>query len=88
MKIYLCTLISKKNIRYLNILLNSLENLKKVKYINFHLVFVIENKILFQKNLISKIIKSFSYSIINSNKDNIPSSRNLFLKFLKFKNFD
>ena len=38
-----------KNIRYLNILLNSLENLKKVKYINFHLVFVIENKILFQK---------------------------------------
>ena len=88
MKIYLCTLLSKKNIRYLNILLNSLENLKKVNYINFHLVFVIENKILFQKNLISKIIKSFSYSIINSNKDNIPSSRNLFLKFLKFKNFD
>ena len=88
MKIYLCILLSKKNIRYLNSLLNSLENLKKVNYINLNLIFVIENKILFQKNLISKIIKSFSYSIINSNKSNIPSSRNLFLKFLKYKNLN
>ncbi len=88
MKIYLCVLISKKNTEYLRSLLNSLENLKKVDYIKLSITFVIENKIFYHKNLISKIIKSFDYSIIRSNKNDIPSSRNLFLKFLGNKNFD
>lgn len=88
MKIYLSVLLSKKNTEFLRSLLNSLENLKKVNYIKLSLVFVIENKIFYQKNLIAKLIKSFDYTIIRSNKNNIPYSRNLFLKFLKNKNFD
>ena len=88
MKIYLSVLLSKKNTEFLRSLLNSLEILKKVNYIKLSLVFVIENKIFYQKNLIAKLIKSFDYTIIRSNKNNIPYSRNLFLKFLKNKNFD
>ena len=88
MRIYLCILLSKKNSKFLKDLLNSIEKLKSISYIKLTFVFVIDQKIKYKKNFIKKIITKFNFIILVSNKDSIPYSRNLFLKFLKKKDYD
>ena len=87
MKIYICSLISKKNQQFLNSHLNSLNQLKKPKNYSFKMVFVIHPRIISCKYLFKKFLNKIDYVILKSTKDNIPSSRNIFLKFLKNKNF-
>ncbi len=87
MRVYLCILISEKNIKFLNVLLNSLNNIEIPKNYNLQLVFVMNTKIFFCKNTIKKVLNKINYSILSCKKDNIPASRNIFLKFLKDRNF-
>ena len=85
MNIYICSLISKKNIKFLNAHLKSLNNLKIPSNYKFKMVFIINPKIYIAKNLIKKLLNNIDYSILISVKDNIPDSRNEFLKFIKNK---
>ena len=85
MNIYICSLISKKNIKFLNAHLKSLNNLKIPSNCKFKMVFILNPKIYIAKNLIKKLLNNIDYSILISVKDNIPDSRNEFLKFIKNK---
>ena len=85
MNIYICSLISKKNIKFLNAHLKSLNNLKIPSNYKFKMVFVINPKIYIAKILIKKLLNNIDYSILISVKDNIPDSRNIFLKFIQNK---
>jgi len=87
MKIYICSLISKKNQQFLNSHLNSINQLKKPKNYSFKMVFVIHPKIISYKNLFKKSLNKIDYVVLKSTKDNIPYSRNIFLKFIKNQNF-
>ena len=87
MNIYICTIISKKNIRFLNSYLNSLRQLRIPNNCKLEMVFVINPKIYKTKCLIKKLLYKIDYVILKSSKDNIPYSRNIFLKYLKNKNF-
>ena len=51
------------------------------------MVFVINPKIYFTRNLLKNLLNDKDYSILLSVKDNIPDSRNVFLKFIKNKDF-
>ena len=51
------------------------------------MVFIINPKIYFTRNLLKNLLNDKDYSILLSVKDNIPSSRNVFLKFIKNKDF-
>ena len=85
MNIYICSLISKKNIKFLNAHLKSLNSLKIPSNYKFKMVFIINPKIYIAKNLIKKLLNNINYSILISVKDNIPDSRNVFLKFIQNK---
>ena len=85
MNIYICSLISKKNIKFLNVHLKSLNSLKIPSNYKFKMVFIINPKIYIAKNLIKKLLNNIDYSILISVKDNIPDSRNVFLKFIQNK---
>ena len=87
MNIYICTIISKKNIRFLNSYLNSLRQLRIPNNCKLEMVFIINPKIYKTKCLIKKLLYKIDYVILKSSKDNIPYSRNIFLKYLKNKNF-
>ena len=88
MKIYICVLISKKNIKFLHYFLNSLKRIIIPKNYKLKIIFIFEPRMIDSKNLIKKRIKNFKYLfLINSKKENIPNSRNIFLKYLKKKNF-
>ena len=87
MNIYICTIISKKNIRFLNSYLNSLRQLRIPNNCKLEMVFVINPKIYKTKCLIKKLLYKIDYVVLKSSKDNIPYSRNIFLKYLKNKNF-
>ena len=87
MNIYICTIISKKNIRFLNSYLNSLRQLRIPNNCKLKMVFIINPKIYKTKCLIKKLLYKIDYVILKSSKDNIPYSRNTFLKYLKNKNF-
>ncbi len=86
MNIYICSLLSKKNLKFLNSHLNSLNRLKIPSNCKLKFVFVLSPKINVTKNLLKRFLNKVDYSIIESIKDNIPYSRNVFLKFLKNKN--
>ena len=87
MKIYICVLISKKNIKFLHYFLNSLKRIIIPKNYKLKIIFIFEPRMIDSKNLIKKRIKNFKYLfLINSKKENIPNSRNIFLKYLKKKN--
>ena len=88
MKIYLCILISKKNSRFLLSLLNSLDNLILSNNIKLNLVFIVDNKISQKVNIIKKKINKHKYLILFSKKQNIPFSRNIFIRYLKKQNFN
>ena len=45
-------------------------------------------KIYFIRNLLRIFLDKIDYLILESIKDNIPESRNVFLKFLKIKMFN
>jgi hypothetical protein len=87
MKIYICSLVSKKNKQFLNSHLNSINQLKKPNNYSFKMVFVIHPKIISYKHLFKKFLNKIDYVVLRSTKDNIPYSRNIFLKFIKDQNF-
>ncbi len=86
MNIYICSLLSKKNFRFLNSHLKSLNRVKIPSNCKLKIIFVINPKIHIIKHSIKNFLNKIDYSIIKSIKDNIPDSRNVFLKFLKNKN--
>ena len=86
MNIYLCSLLSKKNLKFLNSHLKSLDRLKVPNNCKLKIIFVIHPKIDTTRNLLKNFLSKIEYLIIKSTKDNIPESRNVFLKFLKGKN--
>ncbi len=88
MKIFLCILISKKNHKFLHLLLKSLNSLK----INFNhklnIIFIIQKKDFFLKKFVKKkLSKNIKYKIIKSSKNSIPYSRNLYLNYIRKKKF-
>ena len=87
MNIYICSLLSKKNLKFLKSHLNSLNSLKIPSNCKLNMVFVINPKIYFTRNLLKNLLNDKDYSILLSIKDNIPDSRNVFLKFIKNKDF-
>ena len=87
MNIYICSLLSKKNLKFLKSHLNSLNSLKIPSNCKLNMVFVINPKIYFTRNLLKNLLNYKDYSILLSIKDNIPDSRNVFLKFIKNKDF-
>ena len=87
MNIYICSLLSKKNLKFLKSHLNSLNSLRIPSNCNLNMVFVINPKIYFTRNLLKNLLNNKNYSILLSVKDNIPDSRNVFLKFIKNKDF-
>ena len=85
MKIYICILISKKNIKFLNLLLKSLNQLKIPNNYQLEIIFIIETDLSSYENLIKKKLNRVNYKIFLNNKKGIPNSRNIFIKFLKKK---
>ena len=68
-KVYICILISKKNIKFLSLLLKSLNLLKKNSNYKTEIVFVIEKKNIFFSNFTNKILQNnFKYKILYSKK--------------------
>ena len=86
MNIYICSLLSKKNFKFLNSYLKSLNRLKIPNNCRLKIIFVVSQKIYIIKNSLKNFLDKIDYCIIKSIKDNIPDSRNVFLKFLKDKN--
>ncbi len=86
MKIYICSLLSKKNFKFLNSHLNSLNKLKIPGDCEFKMIFVINPKIYISRNLIKSFLNKVDYLILESIRDNIPDSRNTFIKFIKNRN--
>mgnify|MGYP001167533072 FL=1 len=86
MNIYICSLLSKKNFKFLNSHLKSLSRLKIPGYCKLKIIFVLNPKIRIANSLLKNFLNKINFSIIESSKDNIPDSRNIFLKFLKNKN--
>ena len=88
MKIFLCILISKKNEKFLQSLLKSLNSLKINVNIRLNLIFIIQNKNhFFEKFVKKKLSKKIKYKIIKSSKNSIPFSRNLYLTYVRKKAF-
>ena len=86
MNIFICSVISKKNLRFLNSYLHSLNQIKLPNNHKIKMVLIINPKINYIKNRIKKSLNKLDYVILESIKDNIPFSRNIFLKFIKIKN--
>jgi len=87
MKIFLCILISKKNEKFLRVLLKSLNSLKLNLNYRLNIVFIIQNKnFFFEKFVKKKLSKKIKYKIIKSSKNSIPFSRNLYLNYIRKKN--
>ncbi len=85
MKIYICSLISKKNLKFLRSFLTSLNELKLANNLKFKMIFIINPKIRNSKMFIKRYLNKLDYLILESIKDNIPYSRNIFLKFIRNK---
>ncbi len=86
MNIYICSILSKKNLKFLNEHLKSLNRLKIPSNCRLKFIFVMNPRVYFTKDLLKNFLKRIDYLILESIKDNIPDSRNVFLKFLKNKN--
>tara|TARA_B100000900_G_scaffold230759_1_gene195952 strand:- start:629 stop:1513 length:885 start_codon:yes stop_codon:yes gene_type:complete len=86
MNIYICSLLSKKNYKFLNSHLKSLNRLKIPGNYKFKIIFVINPKFNIARNLLKKFLNNIDYLILESIRENIPDSRNVFLKFIKNKN--
>ncbi len=86
MNIYICSLLSKKNFKFLNSHLKSLNRLKIPSNCKLKMIFVLNPKVYFIRNLLKKSLDRIDFLTIKSVKDNIPDSRNVFLKFLRNKN--
>ncbi len=86
MKIYICSILSKKNFKFLNSHIKSINKLKIPGNCKFKMIFVINPKINIARNLLKKFLNKIDYSILASVRDNIPDSRNVFLRFMKNKN--
>ena len=85
MKIYICILISKKNLKFLNFLLNSLSQLKIPNNYKLEIIFIVESELISYGNLIKKKMDKINYKIFLSKKKGIPNTRNIFINFLKKK---
>ncbi len=88
MRIYICVLISRKNLKFLNSFLNSLNQIIVPKNYKLKLVFIIESDLVIVKSFLKKIIKRVDYTIFLNSKKSIPHSRNIFLKFLKKQTYE
>lgn len=88
MRIFLCILISKKNQRFLQKLLESLNSLKKNLNYKLNIIFIIQKKnTFFEKFVKKKLSNNIKYKILKSSKDSIPYSRNLYLNYIRQKKF-
>ncbi len=88
MKIFLCILISKKNQRFLHLLIESFNSLKINLNYKLNVIFIIQKKnIFFEKFVKKKLSKNIKYKIIKSSKNSIPYSRNLYLNYIRKKTF-
>jgi len=88
MKIFLCILISKKNEKFLYLLLESLNSLKINFIYKLNIIFIIQKKnIFFEKFVKKNLSKKLKYKIIKSSKNSIPYSRNLYLNYIRKKTF-
>ncbi len=87
MNIYVCSLISEKNLKFLRSFLKSLDELKLSNNLKFKMIFIINPKTKYSKLLIKRYLNRLDYIILESIKDDIPYSRNVFLKFIRKKNF-
>lgn len=88
MRIFICVLISRKNIKFLNSFLNSLNQIILPINYNIKLVFIIKSDLVIVRSFIKKIIKKIDYTILLSSKKSIPYSRNIFLKFLQKRTYE
>ena len=85
MKFYLGVLVSKKNVRNLFLLLNSINKLKKIDGLNLIIVFILDAKISINRNIIKKLINKEKIEILTSFNNNIPKSKEYIFKLLKKK---
>jgi hypothetical protein len=90
MKIAICICFSKKNETHHHKILNDLNIIKIPKECNLSFYLVVNNNPAKLINLIKKIIinKKVNISILNSDKKDIPNTRNIFLLKIKNKNLD
>ena len=72
MNIYLCSILSKKNLKFLNSYLKSLNRLKVPNNCKLRIIFVIHPKTNIIKNLLKNFLVKIEYLVIKSTKDNIP----------------
>ena len=88
MKIFLCIIISKKNWRFQRKLLNSLNTLKKSQQYKLNIIFITQRQNIFFVNFVKKkLSNNIEYKILESSKNNIPYSRNLYLNYIRKKKF-
>tara|TARA_B100001175_G_scaffold122702_1_gene104459 strand:- start:1365 stop:2255 length:891 start_codon:yes stop_codon:yes gene_type:complete len=88
MKIFLCILISEKNQKFLQLLLKSLNSLKKNLNYELNIIFITQKKnIYFDKFIKKKLLNNIKYKILKSSRNSIPYSRNLYLNYIRKKNF-
>ena len=83
MNIYICSLLSKKNFKFLNSHLKSLSRLKIPGNCKLKIIFVLSPKIRIAKSLAKNFLNKNNYSIIESTKDNIPDSTKYLFKISK-----
>ena len=70
MNIYICTLVSKKNLKFLRSFLKSLDEIKLPGNLKFKMIFIINPKIRYSKLLIKRYLNRLDYFILESIKDN------------------
>ena len=84
MKVFLGISLSKKNFKFIKLLLKSLLFLEIPKDHNLKIVFIVEKKNFYIKEVIKKfLLKKRKYIILYTEFSGIPESRNKFLKYAK-----
>jgi hypothetical protein len=90
MKICICLCLSKKNKRFLNKSINSINDLFIPSGYKLDLSFVLPNNFYYQKHLIKKkiILKCVNLKFLFQSKVGIPFARNTFLNYVRPKDYD
>ena len=83
MKILIGVSLSKKNLKFLNIFMESLSSMEIPNNYLLKYIFILEEKNSHFLNIIKKILVNKKFEVIFLNKKGIPQSRNEFLKYLR-----
>ena len=86
MKVLLGISLSKKNYKFLNRFINSLNNLKNLTGYNIIFIFILEEKNFYFNEIISKNFSNKNFKLLFVKKNGIPYSRNRFLKSQYYEN--